>query len=205
MAMAARRKRNIAVIGAFAFGIMALDAQAADELKCEGPFSSDSDHKRLVTAFGRSNVTRTIVHEEAEEIQASLVFPKDQARSVEVIWHDQKARKRPAAIQVSGNGWYGPKGIRVGMTLSEVESLNGRPFLLYGFSWDFGGTVSDWKGGSFASLSGGCRLIVIFSPDPKSDEAVQMKVASDNEFGSDQAEIKAVSPRVEKIGVSYPQ
>ncbi|KLK94901.1 hypothetical protein AA309_01510 [Microvirga vignae] len=59
--------------------------------------------------------------------------------------------------------------------------------------------------GAFANLSGGCNLIVVFSPDENSDEAAQLKVASDNEFGSNQEEINAVSPKVARIGLAYPQ
>ena len=90
------------------------------------------------------------------------------------------------------------------MTLKEMASLNGGPFTLYGFDWDYGGTVSDWKGG-LSNLSGGCNLIVVFSPDENSDEAARLKGASDNEFGSNQEEISVVSPKVARIGLAHPQ
>lgn len=39
-------------------------------------------------------------------------------------------------------------GIRVGTSLAQLNRLNGRPFEFYGFDWDYGGLVSDWKGGT---------------------------------------------------------
>jgi hypothetical protein len=33
------------------------------------------------------------------------------------------------------------------MTLAEIEKINGKPFKLYGFEWDFGGRSSNWQGG----------------------------------------------------------
>jgi hypothetical protein len=194
----------IGIISAFVLGFAAFAAHA-DELKCEGPFAKDSDHQRLVSLFGQRNVVKSVVHEESEQMNASTIFPKDPARSVEVVWWNGKARKRPSSIQTSGSGWIGPKGIRVGMALSEVEALNGRPFTLYGFGWDFGGTSSDWKGGELADLPSGCNLIVIFSLDETASEGAQIKVSSDNEFASNQNEIKAVKPRVARIGLGFPQ
>ncbi|WP_243368512.1 hypothetical protein [Microvirga solisilvae] len=146
-----------------------------------------------------------MVYEESEQMNASTIFPKDPARNIEVVWWNEKARKRPSSIQTSGSAWNGPKGIRVGMTLDEVEALNGRPFTLYGFGWDFGGTSSDWKGGDLAALPGGCNLFVIFSLDETASEEAQIKVSSDNEFVSNQNEIKAVSPKVVRIGLGFPQ
>ena len=42
---------------------MALSAGGtfAAELACEGPFAKDSDHKRLVAAFGHANVIRKTI------------------------------------------------------------------------------------------------------------------------------------------------
>lgn len=177
----------------------------ADELKCEGPFARDADHQRLVTVFAQANVVKTTLYQEAEPMKASILFPKDPSRRVEVLWWNETARKSPSSIQAEGSGWFGPKGIRVGMTLDEVEALNGRPFTLYGFGWDFGGTSSDWKGGALASLPGGCNLFLIFALDETADEAAQIKVSSDSEYGSDQSEIKAVRPKVERIGIAHPQ
>ena len=59
---------------------MALSAGGtfAAELACEGPFAKDSDHKRLVAAFGHANVIRKTIHDpEGAEVRASIVFPKD--------------------------------------------------------------------------------------------------------------------------------
>ncbi len=177
----------------------------ADELKCEGPFAKDSDHKRLVTSFGKSNVSRDTVYVEGDGFPASIVFPKEPDRRLEVLWWNEKARRRPATIQADGAGWVGPRGIRVGMTLGEVEALNGKPFTLLGFGWDFGGRISEWKGGAFDNLPGSCQLIVFFSEEQNVDEAASLKVAGDREFISNQNEMKAVKPRVARIGLGYPQ
>jgi hypothetical protein len=180
-------------------------AANADGLKCEGPFAKDSDHKRLASSFGQSNVARETVYVEGDGFPASIVFPNDPNRRLEILWWNEKTRRQPSSIQADGAGWFGPKGIRVGMTLSEVEALNGSPFTLLGFGWDFGGRISDWKDGAFDNLPGGCQLIFFFSEEENVDEAASLKVAGDREFISNQNEIRAVKPRVVRIGLGYPQ
>jgi len=192
------------ITGVLAIGLMVSTAYA-EEFKCEGPFARDSDHQRLVSVFGPRNVVKSVVYEESEPMSASTVFPKDPPRSVEVVWWNEKSRKQPASVQTSGRNWVGPKGIRVGMTLDEVEALNGRPFTLYGFGWDFGGTSSDWKGGELSAVPGGCSLFVIFSLDETTSEDAQIRVSSDSEFASNQSEMKAVRPKVARIGLAFPQ
>ncbi|MFC4173371.1 hypothetical protein ACFOYU_15100 [Microvirga sp. GCM10011540] len=168
----------------FAAGLTAAGAYA-NELKCEGPFARNAGHEQLVSAFGEANVAKEIVHEEGMEIKASVVFPDDPEKRLEVIWWDEEASRQPSIVRTLGTGWSLPKGVRVGMPLNEVEAANGRPFLLYGFGWDYGGTISDWKGGALARLPGDCNPFAIFSPEQSSGEDARLKVSGDSEFGSD--------------------
>jgi hypothetical protein len=202
--VATKRNLGLGAICGILAAVLTISAQA-NEMKCEGPFAKDTDHKRLVSSFGQSNVARETVYVEGDGFPASIVFPKQPNRRLEILWWNEKARRRPATIQADGAGWIGPKGIRVGMTLGEVEALNGRPFTLLGFGWDFGGRISEWKGGAFDHLPGDCQLIVFFSEEENVDEAASLKVAGDQEFGSNQNEMKAVKPKVVRIGLGYPQ
>jgi hypothetical protein len=198
------RVLRLGVICGF-LGVVSTIGARADELKCEGSFAKDSDHKRLTSSFGQSNVAKETIYIEGDGTPSSVVFPNDPVRRLEVFWWDAKSSKRPASIRAKGEGWVGPKGLRVGMTLGEVEALNGRPFTLLGFGWDYGGQASNWKGGAFADLPGGCRLIVVFAEEDNADEAASLKVSGDQQFISNQNEMKAVKPNVVGIGLGYAQ
>ncbi len=179
---------------------------AAEELACEGPFAKDSDHKRLMTAFGRANVIQETVHEpEGLEVRASIVFPKDPVRRLVVLWSDEKALRRPARIDLLGSGWSGPKGLRIGHPIEAVEKANGKPFVLYGFQWDYGGTVDSWNGGALGSLPGGCSFYPILEGDPEASEAAQMQVANDRKYVSNSPLMKAANPRIRSLHLRYPQ
>lgn len=202
--MKSKYSRDLSVLCGFLTAFSIFNVQA-DELRCEGPFAKDSDHTRLEKTFGKSQVSKDIVQVEADELKASIVFAKDANRRLEIVWWDEKALKRPSTIQASGTAWTGPKDIRVGMKISEVEMLNGKPFLLYGFGWDYGGTNAGWRGGAFTNLPGGCNLIVVFGSDNNAADDAYMKVVGDKKFLSSSKEIRDVGPRVEKIGLAYPK
>ncbi|MGO4705192.1 hypothetical protein AB4072_05360 [Microvirga sp. 2MCAF38] len=185
-------------------GLLSFQQAHADELKCEGPFSPDTTHARLVKAFGAKNVLRKTTHgPEGEVYKASIVFDKDPARSLEVIWHDEAGGRRPARIYFTGAGWSVGNGLHVGASLAELEAANGRPFTLYGFEWDFGGLVSNWKGGALEKQPGGCTVFAMLETDESSKEEDLTKVASDREFSSQDEVMKAVRPKATLLGVQY--
>lgn len=166
---------------------------------CAGPFAADTDEARLIRLFGRSNVVfRTVPAAEGEMVKATVLFPKDRARRVEITWLDEKKRRRPAEVLVYDPGpWRTPEGIGIGATLAEVEAANGRPFTLAGFGWDYGGTVLDWDGGRLART--GCRLLLRFEPSG----AYEGDVDGDREFRSDQKDMRAAKPMVYQMLLMY--
>lgn len=182
-------------------------AARAQAVACEGPFSKDSSHIRLAQTFGNDNVVFTSVDgPEGSKLNASVVFPKDPKRRLEVLWHDEEKRTRPATIVVNGRStWSAPKGLRVGSQLAEVEKQNGKPFKLSGFDWDNGGAVTDWEGGALDSLPGGCRIGVRFAPDPKAPKEPREKVVGDAEFASTDPNMRAVTPKVSELLIGYPE
>ncbi|MFG1202052.1 hypothetical protein V5F29_06630 [Xanthobacter aminoxidans] len=167
---------------------------------CTGPFAADTDEAALIRTFGRANVVfRSVPAAEGEMVKASVLFPDDPARRVEIIWLDEKKRRRPGDVIVYNPGpWRTAEGIGIGATLAEVEAANGKPFTLSGFGWDYGGSVLDWDGGRLAK-STGCRLQLRFEPTA----AYQGDVDGDREFRSDNKDMRAAKPVVYQMLLSY--
>lgn len=177
----------------------------AEELACQGPFAKDADHERLIAAFGEANVAYEAIHgPERMEFKASVVYPKDPARRLVVSWWDVTARKRPARIMVEGSEWSGPHGLRIGTSLIKIEEMNGKPFSLYGFEWDYGGAIASWNGGRLNLLPGGCRLGIVFEADETVSEDVKDMVAGDTKFGSNSPVMRAAKPKVRSLSLGYP-
>ncbi len=187
-------------------------AQTPMQLDCTGPFAKGADEAALVQRFGRANVKATRIEgAEGETSQGTIVFPNDPKRRIEIVWHDERRRRRPASISVRGPEWIvKPAGaaartISVKSSLDEVEEANERPFRLMGFGWDMGGYTAGWGGGKLGVLEGGCDLSVRFDPDPKARSASLDKVSGEHKFSSSSPAVKAVKPAVSQISIGWPE
>jgi hypothetical protein len=158
-----------------------------------------------VAAFGEKNVTFTKVDAaEGTKADATVVFPNDAGKRIEVIWHDEDARQKPASIVLGSKSTRKlEKNLRIGATLEEVQRLNGKPFKLMGFDWSYGGTVSDWNGGALGNVPGGCRLGVRFKADGMTPWTVRSKVLGESEFESTDANMRGSKPKVFDLFLSY--
>ena len=171
---------------------------------CSGAFAKDSSHLRLAAAFNSLNITFTEVDgPDGAKVMASVLFPNDPNRRLEVWWQNEAARSGTYLIVINGKStWTAPKGLRLGLGLAAIEKLNGRPFKLKGFEKD-GGSVTDWQGGGLISLPGGCKVGVKFAPDPKASEAVLAETSVGTEFDSSDAAMRAARPAVAEIILGY--
>jgi hypothetical protein len=176
-------------------------------IKCEGPFGRNASHADLVKTFGNGNVVyQDIDGAEGEKIKASVLYPNDAKAKLEVIWGDEKARRQPTVRARDQSVWTSANGIRIGMAIADIEKMNGKPFTLSGFDWDYGGRVKDWRGGELAKpLPGGCTVGVEFVHPEDAPEASLSKVSGDSDFLSDNADMRAVEPYVAVLTISYPQ
>jgi len=175
-------------------------------IKCEGPFGRNASHADLVKAFGDRNVVyQDIDGAEGETIKASVLYPNDAKAKLEIIWGDEKARRRPTIRARGQSAWASANGIRIGIAIADVEKMNGKPFTLAGFDWDYGGRVQDWQGGELAKpLPGGCIVGMEFVHQEDAPEASLTKVSGDVHFLSDNADMRAVEPYVAVVTISYP-
>jgi hypothetical protein len=138
------------------------------------------------------------------KLKASVLFPSDPRRRLEVVWTKPETRTDIRVIAINGQStWTAPKGLKLGMTLAAVEKLNGKPFRLTGFDKDTGGTVQSWDGGALAELPGGCKVALRFEPNPKISPEVRNDVAVSREFESDDTAMKKAVPKVVEILIGY--
>lgn len=175
-------------------------------LECVGPFGPDSSEEFLKGLFGSGNiVSETIAGHEGTTLDATLVFPKDPARRLVVLWQDEEQRERPAAIIIrDDSAWIGPGGVRLGSALTEVEAINGAPFQVLGFGWDYGGAAS-FPVGVLADIPGGCIMSLSFDLDWSQDFGPEFdEIMGDQQLTSDDPLLRAAAPMVSEIAVGYP-
>lgn len=171
----------------------------AQTLFCTGPFARAATHASVVRAFGKGNVTSERVGE-GEAEPATVVFARDRTRRLEIFWRDAKRRRGIGEVRTQARSrWRTTQSVTVGMALADVEAINGRPFLLAGFGWDYGGTTTDWQGGALAAQDGGCRLMLRF----EQTQATNADIDSDRDMSADDAGIRSAKPVVEEISLRF--
>lgn len=130
------------------------------------------------------------------------VFPDDPRRMLEIYWDRELDPLRPAFIRIVGqdgaSAWKTAEGITIGVSLEEVERLNGKPFSLYGFGWDAEGLVADWHGGALST-----HLHLRFQMTEQAD--VPASVLGDVVLRSDDPQVRRLLPTVAVMELSFPR
>jgi hypothetical protein len=174
-------------------------------VSCDGVFGKDSSHLKLATTFNAQNITFAEVEgPEGSKVMASVLFPKDPKRRLEVWWENEASRSGTYLIIVNGkSAWTAPKGLRLGMQLAALEQLNGKPFKLTGFGEDNVSMISDWNGGALAELPGGCKAGIRLAVNPKATAEEREAVSGEIEFVSNATTMKAAKPTIAEIILGY--
>lgn len=167
------------------------------------PFTCEAfaevDGATLAQRFGAENISEEIDHVEGEPYPITVVFANDAARRITLTWRDTAGRTGVESVSISGgeSDWTGPAGLRLGQTLGEVEAINGGPFLVAGFGWDYGGWTRGWEGGVLERQS--CRVSAGFTPHPD----VRTEAIGDTLFASNTQAMRDAEPRVYELTLRF--
>ncbi len=175
------------------------------ELACRGQFGPKATHADLVKAYGARNVTiEEVGRAEGEVVVASVVFPRDPKRRLEIEWFDEEKRARPSVITVFGpmNQWIGPFGIRNGMTIQEIERRAGKPFKINGFAFDVAGK-GHFEGTKLEKLAGGCAFDGHFDIEGGQPPEHLKRFIGEVEIDSNDKDLLTLKPKLWIYTLSY--
>ena len=159
-----------------------------------GAIKADTTRDKLAELYGAENVADTDYPiGEGEMVAASIIFPGT-SREATVIWTPDKKNEKVDRVVITGEQWMLPAGIRPGDELAEVEQINGGPFMIYGFGWDYGG-VGYFKGGQLDR-----KVQIWFRPATEEGPDYE-KVLGDSLFNSADQAMRAVDPRITEIAI----
>lgn len=144
-----------------------------------GAVTARSTLAELRRIYGRRHVRpQRVPVGEGEYVDGLVLFPGTRAE-VQFRFAEHSKRIGVAVIEKRKSPWRTRRGIRIGTTGARLERLNGRPFTLYGFDWDYSGRLASWNGGRLPKA-----LIPDFRPTAKLPDKVAEKVAGDGKFSS---------------------
>jgi hypothetical protein len=169
-------------------------------VECSGPFAKDSGMLALAVTYDSRNMIFTHETVQGAQVGVTVLFPKDPHRRLEVWWQNPN-RTGTYLIDIAGQSvWTAPKGLRLGLSLEQLEKLNKKPFKIKGFDENDVASVADWDGGELASLPGGCNAGVSLHAGAKTAAS---ELPSKDEYSSDDPALRALRPTVSEILIGY--
>ncbi len=180
-------------------------AKASSEtVSCEGVFGPKSSDALVRETFGADNVeTGTVYGVEGIELLATTVFPDDPHRKMQFTWWDEDKLEYLSSAELAPSQKT-PTGVEIGMSVAEVEAINGAPFTINGFWWDYGGNAV-FETGALASPDDGCGFWIHFSPKDDYPQTLDITpIAGEVTVPSDEKLLRELDVRVTQISLGYP-
>lgn len=123
-----------------------------------------SSHEYLATVYGEANVQKDVyINLDGKRQACSVLFPGTTSEAV-FIWNDPKSYRNLYSLHLGGhsytesslqykrpvlqNKWVTRQGFYSGMSLHELDRINGKEISFYGWDWNRGGTLADGNKGN---------------------------------------------------------
>lgn len=96
-----------------------------------GPVTRTTRREQVAGLFPGAKVSHQKMMEtpcfgEADDV---MTFVEGKGWGLSICWE----KGRPSTVLATGRRWRAPSGVRNGMTLPQVERVNGKPLMLHGF------------------------------------------------------------------------
>jgi hypothetical protein len=175
-----------------------------------GSINAHTTREDLVRRYGAKNVVdQDVVDSSGFMVHVTIIFSRDPQRCLEILWRDDK-ETAPSFITIRGGPtrWHALHNISLGVSLKQLEQLNGRPFQLAGFGWDYDGTITSWENGSLAAdLDGGHgRILIRLCPPLRKDVSQKEfeEVTGSESFLSSHPVMQRLNPRAYEMVWEFP-
>jgi hypothetical protein len=104
-----------------------------------GPVTATTSRADLVNLYGEAALEDAPIAMGEGFTEPGTIVNADSEWQFAVVWHDD-SQAQPLLVKDFGPAWLTPEGLGVGVPYSTLETVLGN-FQLYGFAWDYGGTV----------------------------------------------------------------
>ncbi len=156
-----------------------------------GPIEKGMTLFGLKTLFGADKVKPTkIPGPEGTELEGVRLFAGT-AREVEILFDEESQEKEIIDVRIIGKGWKFTNGLKLGMSIAEVEKSNGKAYQVSGFDWDYGG-YANFEGGKMEG-----KVSVRFSPTGETDPSL----SGEKQIPSTDKKLRSAKVKVTEISV----
>lgn len=175
-----------------------------------GNVKANSSEARLIAMLGAENVVRDSVYIGEGYYEKGTTLFKGTPDEAQILWKDTVNYANPTSLMIrSAQGkpgqWLVDNGVVMGMSLKEVEKINGKPFKISGFGWDYGGFATDWQRGKLAGKNEAQNLVLRFYYNIEDDKlgAIADKVLGEGPFLSSNPAMQQLNPKVVEITIGF--
>ena len=152
-----------------------------------GPINPPMTLPGLKAAFGLKSLGGVRLDgPEGTTVDGIKIFPGTE-KELEGVLETVGQDKWVSEVRILGKAWKFSNGLKPGMTLAEAQKINGKPFEVSGFDWDYGG-YANFEGGKL-----GFHVSVRFFPI---GESYSEKISGDVQIRSDDKTLLAAKPIV---------
>jgi hypothetical protein len=151
----------------------------------------------VLAAYGDKARVDSVYLVEGMMGEGVVLFPDEPRRTAYIYWDPEVDAKRPALVRITGDttgvsDWKTTDGITIGTPITEVERLNGQPFEISGFGWDYGGMVINWNGGKLGEALG-------LTFQTSDDKPVADRILGEGGHLSSEPDVVAAGPKVSRL------
>ncbi len=132
-----------------------------------GPVTAATTRADLERLFPNQPVQDDEIELEEGILQPATYINRGQpSRALAIVWDSKGPGGHPKRIFICQGlrrgtcEWHTPDGISFGTRLNKLEAMNGKPFVVSGFGFGYGGNVLSWEGGRLAALDCGGKLVL---------------------------------------------
>lgn len=172
----------------------------------DSTITSSVNLEQLIQQFGKANVREQQVEiGEGETRQGIVLFAGIVDKEIAIL-PGSSAEPMHVVLRGERSQWVAAGGITLGTHLKQIERLNGRPFVLTGFDWDYSGTVVDWKGGKLqppSECSFQPRLDYGRVGSTGKQDEIARQVLGDKDYSSSHPAMQALNPQVYEIVITF--
>ncbi len=160
-----------------------------------GPVLATDNERSLIERLGPEHVERgDLMIGEGQIVEATYLFSGTEKELI-LLWDAEDFEHlREVRITKANSPWKTEEGLSVGTDLKTLEGINGKPFVISGFQWDYAGSTVSWNAGKVSS-----DLVIVFA-EPKQ---IHKSLIGDHRISSDTRQLQRANPQVKAIRVLF--
>ncbi|WP_428654628.1 hypothetical protein [Runella sp.] len=177
-----------------------------------GSVKANSSEASLKELLGAENVIRDSVYIGEGFYEKGTTLFKGTPEEAQILWKDTINYAKPDNVLIrpaegKPNQWLVEGGIKIGMTLIELEKINGKPFKIGGFGWDYGGFATDWQGGKLEDKNGIANMSLRFDYNSEDEKLAPFaeKVMGEGPFLSSNPAMQKLNPKIVEISIRFDE